>query len=145
MLMGAARGDLIEQAGLKMPTTFDELMKVCEAVNKKDDVAAFVADRLHHWNWIPYLMGFGGKVFRDPPDDLYPMLDTPEAARCGGVVREPADPSTAPSGVLSYTDDQAMRAQIGGRANIRTQAIALDDAAGHARGEQGQEHRPLSR
>ena len=36
MLMAAARGDLIEKAGLKMPTTFDELMKVCEAVNNKE-------------------------------------------------------------------------------------------------------------
>ena len=29
-----------------------------------------------------------------------------------------------PHGVLSYTDDQAMRAQLSGRANIRTQAVA---------------------
>jgi ABC-type glycerol-3-phosphate transport system substrate-binding protein len=36
MLMAAARGDLIEKAGFKMPTTFDELMKVCEARSSKD-------------------------------------------------------------------------------------------------------------
>ena len=28
-----------------------------------------------------------------------------------------------PDGILSYTDDQAMRSQMSGRANIRTQAI----------------------
>jgi multiple sugar transport system substrate-binding protein len=122
MIMGAARGDLMDQAGLKMPTTFDELTRVCDAVNKKDNVAAFVADRLHHWNLIPYLMGFGATIFRGPPDDLYPMLDTKEAVAAADwyanlLVRY------GPSGVLSYTDDQAMRAQIGGRANIRTQAI----------------------
>ena len=43
-----------------MPKTFDELIKVCDAVHNKDNVAAFTADKLHHWNWIPYLMGTGG-------------------------------------------------------------------------------------
>jgi len=122
MIQGAARGDLIEAAGLKLPTTFAELIKVCEAINKKDNVSAFVADNLHHWNWIPYLMGNGGKVFRGPPDDLFPMLDTPEAIASAEWYAELLM-KFCPAGVLSYTDDQAMRAQIGGRANIRTQAI----------------------
>jgi multiple sugar transport system substrate-binding protein len=122
MIMGAARGDLIEKAGLKMPATFDELVKVAGAVDKQDGVSAFVADRLHHWNWIPYLMGLGGKVFRGPPEDLYPQLDSREAIAAAEwyanlLVKH------GPAGVLSYTDDQAMRAQIAGRANIRTQAI----------------------
>lgn len=122
MIMGAARGDLIEAAGLKLPTTFADLAKVCEAINKKDNVAAFVADNLHHWNWIPYLMGLGGKVFRGPPDDLMPMLDTPEAIAAAEWYADFLM-KFGPPGMLSYTDDQAMRAQIGGRANIRTQAI----------------------
>ena len=122
MIMSAARGDLIEQAGMKLPTTFDELIKVCEAVNKKDGVAAFVADKLHHWDMIPYLMGFGGKVFRGPPEDLFPMLDTKEAAHAAEWYANLLV-KYGPPGGLSYTDDQAMRAQIGGRANIRTQAI----------------------
>jgi multiple sugar transport system substrate-binding protein len=29
MILGAARGDLIEKAGLKLPTNFDEVIKVC--------------------------------------------------------------------------------------------------------------------
>ena len=60
MIMGAARYDLIEKAGLGMPKTFDDLIKVCDAVHNKEGVAAFTADKLHHWNWIPYLMGAGG-------------------------------------------------------------------------------------
>ncbi|MGE0316097.1 MAG: ABC transporter substrate-binding protein [Lautropia sp.] len=122
MIMGAARADLIDAAGLKMPTTFDELVKVCEAVHRKDNVAAFVADRLHHWNVIPYLMGYGAKVFRDPPGDLFPVLDTPQAAEAAAWYANLLS-KYGPSGVMSYTDDQAMRAQIGGRANIRTQSI----------------------
>ena len=122
MIMAASRYDLIEKAGLKMPTTFDELIKVCEAVHDKDGVAAFTADKLHHWNWIPYLMGMGGKVFKDPPGNLTPVLNTPEAARSAQWYADLLV-KYGPSGVLSYTDDQSMRSQIAGRANIRTQAI----------------------
>ena len=122
MLMAAARGDLIEAAGLQMPTTFAELMEVCQAVNNKEGVSAFVADRLHHWNWIPYLMGFGGSVFRDPPDDLLPTFDTPEAANAAEYYARLIT-EMSPPGVMSFSDDQAMRAQMSGRANIRTQAI----------------------
>ena len=67
MILGAARADLIEKAGLGLPKTFDELVKVCDAVHNKDGVAAFTADKLHHWNWIPYLMGMGGRCSRRRP------------------------------------------------------------------------------
>ncbi|MBA2450314.1 MAG: extracellular solute-binding protein, partial [Chloroflexi bacterium] len=123
MINGAGRADLVEKAGLKLPTTFDEMTKVLEAVNDQDGTKAFVADKLHHWNWIPYLMGFGGTVFKDPPGNLTPTLNTPEAIKAAewysNVLR-----SFTPEGVLSYTDDQAMTAQLQGRANMRTQAVA---------------------
>ncbi len=122
MIMAAARGDLLDKAGLKMPTTFDELMQVCKETHRKEGVAAYVNDKLHHWEWIPFLMGYGGTVFRDPPGDLMPTLDTPEAAKAADYYTTLLS-KYAPSGVLSYTDDQAMRAQLAGRANIRTQAI----------------------
>jgi multiple sugar transport system substrate-binding protein len=122
MIMGLARSDLLDAAGVGVPETFDQLTEVCEAINRQDGVAAFVADKLHHWNWIPYLMGHGGSVFRDPPGDLMPTLDTPEAAKAAEYYARLVT-EYAPSGGLSYTDDQAMRAQLAGRANIRTQAI----------------------
>jgi len=122
MILGAARGDLIEKAGLKLPTNFDEMVKVCEAVHNKEGVAAWTADKLHHWNWIPYLMGMGGGVFKDPPQNLTPTLDTAVAAQAAQWY---ADLLTrfGPDGVLSYTDDQAMQSQLSGRANMRSQAI----------------------
>jgi len=122
MLMAASRADLIDKAGKRLPETFEELVQVCEAVHNKDQVVGFVADKLHHWNWIPYLMGFGGRVFKDPPGNLTPVLDTPEAARAAEYYANLLV-KYGPPGVLSYTDDQAMRAQLTGRANIRTQAV----------------------
>ncbi|HEX3885590.1 MAG TPA: extracellular solute-binding protein [Stellaceae bacterium] len=122
MILAAARGDLIDKAGKKMPETMDELVAVCEAVNGKDGVAAWTADKLHHWNWPPYLMGMGGTVLKDPPKNLTPTLTTPEAAK---AARWYADLLTkyGPDGVLSYTDDQSMQSQLSGRANMRTNAI----------------------
>jgi multiple sugar transport system substrate-binding protein len=51
-----------------------------------------------------------------------PVLDTPEAATAAEYYAKLLT-GYGPSGVLSYTDDQAMRAQLAARANIRTQAI----------------------
>lgn len=132
MLMAASRADLMDRANIRMPTTFDELLAACEAMQGRENMSAFVADQLHHWNWIPYLMGMGGKVFRDPPGNLTPMLATPEAIRAAQWYAELLS-RFAPSGVLSFSDDQAMRTQIAGRANFRTQAITwLVPLAKHA-------------
>lgn len=123
MIMSAARGDLLDAAGVKMPESFEELTTVCDAIHDQEGVAAFVADKLHHWNWIPYLMGHGGSVFVDPPGNLTPTLATPEAAEAAEYYANILTKYT-PDGVLSFTDEQAMNAQLTGRANIRTQAIA---------------------
>ena len=122
MLLFAARGDLIEKAGLAMPTTMDELTKVCDAVHGKDGIAAWTSDKLHHWNWPPYLMNLGGRIFKDPPGNLTPTLDTPVAAQSA---RWYADLLTkyGPEGILSYTDDQSLQSQLSGRANMRTNAL----------------------
>ncbi|MEL6962989.1 MAG: extracellular solute-binding protein [Pseudomonadota bacterium] len=122
MIMGIGRADLLDKAGVDTPTNFEELITVCDAIHRQEGASAFVADKLHHWNWIPYLMGHGGGVFRDPPADLMPTLDTPEAAKAAEYYASLLT-TYGPSGVLSYTDDQAMRAQLAARANIRTQAI----------------------
>lgn len=118
-MSAAARYDLIEKAGLKMPTTFDEMGNVLKAVHDKDGVKGFVTENHHGWTWIPYLQGFGGNVFRNPPDDLMPVLDTPEAIEAAdwysNVLR-----TYAPEGVLSYTYDQALNILMQGRANYIT-------------------------
>jgi multiple sugar transport system substrate-binding protein len=91
-------------------------------VNGKDGVSAFVADKLHHWNWIPYLMGMGGQVFKAPPENLTPVFASPEGIASADWYANLLM-KYGPDGQLSYTDDQAMRAQMSGRANMRTQAV----------------------
>jgi multiple sugar transport system substrate-binding protein len=122
MILGAARGDLIEKAGLKLPTTLDEFLNVCEMTNGKDGVGAYVADKLHHWNWVPYLLAVGGSVMKNAPTNMTPTLDTPIAAKSAQWYADLLTKYSVP-GVLSYTDDQAMQAQLAGRASIRTQSM----------------------
>ena len=62
-----------------MPDTFDEVADAMKAVHMKDGIPAFLPENHYGWSFIPWLQGFGGNVFRDPPEDLTPVLDTPEA------------------------------------------------------------------
>ena len=121
-MLAAARFDLVEKAGLAMPKTFDEMLAVCEATNSPE-CAAFANDKLHHWAWPPYLMGFGGRIFQDiAAGDLTPVLDSAESiAAADFYARLLRDFS--PPGVLSYTDEQVMRGQFAGRINMRTMSL----------------------
>jgi multiple sugar transport system substrate-binding protein len=122
ILMGVARSDILEKAGLPMPKTVEELLETCRKTNQPNSTFAFVNDALHHWEWPPYLMAMGGMIFRNPPQDVMPMINSPEAIRAAQIYAELLS-KYSPPGVISFTDDQAMRYQFAGRANIRTTSI----------------------
>lgn len=122
MALWAARADLLDKAGIALPKTTDELAAACDKIHGKDGVAAFTADNLHHWNWPPYLMDMGGGLFRNPPQDLMPTLDSPAAIKAATWYANMLA-TYAPPGVLSYTFDQATESQLSGHANFRTQAL----------------------
>jgi multiple sugar transport system substrate-binding protein len=115
-MAGAARYDLFEKAGKQMPDSFDELVETLKAVHMKDGVPGFLPENHYGWSFIPFLQGFGGNVFRDPPEDLTPVLDTPEAIAAADffarLMRE-----YGPDGVISYTYDQVVATLKAGRAN----------------------------
>jgi multiple sugar transport system substrate-binding protein len=119
LIAGAARFDLFKQAGLGMPDTFEEMEKALTAVHKKDNVPAFLTE--NHWGWtfIPYMQGFGGNVFRNPPEDLMPALDTPEVAEAAEFFARIVN-NFGPDGAAGYTYDQTNEALRAGRANYST-------------------------
>ncbi|QCP87806.1 extracellular solute-binding protein [Cereibacter sphaeroides] len=123
MMAGYARFDLMEAAGFGIPETLEEFEAMNRALHGQDGVAAYVNDKLHHWNFPPYLMNFGGGVFRGAPEDLMPILDTAEAAEAAHYYAALLSDYGA-RGVLSFTDDQALRMQLNGQANARTNAMA---------------------
>ncbi len=104
-MAGASRYDLIEQAGFKQPDTFDQMPALLKALKAKGGPSPFGTENHYGWQFPPYLLAFGGQVFRKPPDDLHPMLDTPEAIHAAdffsAMLRE-----YGPDGVLTYTSDQ---------------------------------------
>ncbi len=117
MLMGIGRTDLMKKKGLEAPQTFADLMKVAEAVNGQDGVTGFVSSNLHHWYLPPYIQGFGGDVFVDPPSNITPALNSPAAVEAAAFYSTLLS-KYSPQGVLGYTEDQAKAALIGGRSNI---------------------------
>jgi multiple sugar transport system substrate-binding protein len=110
----AARFDLIQKEGLAFPDTTDDLLAALKAINRKERVAGFATDNHYGWTFIPYLNAFGGKVFRDPPNDLLPTLDSPEAVASADyfsyLLRD-----FGPDGVLSYNEDQTVQTLRNGR------------------------------
>ncbi len=119
LIAGAGRFDLFKSAGLGMPDTFGEMESSLKAVHNKDNVPGFLTE--NHWGWtfIPYLQGYGGNVFRGPPDDLMPTLDTPEVAEAAEFFARIVV-GYGPEGAAGYTYDQAVEALRAGRANYST-------------------------
>jgi multiple sugar transport system substrate-binding protein len=116
LMSGAARFDLLRAAGLGMPDTFDELERAMAAVHGKEDVPAYLMENHYGWTFIPFLHGFGGNVFRNPPDDLFPTLDTPEAVQAAEFLAKLLR-QYGPPQALGYTYDQVTNALRLGRAN----------------------------
>jgi multiple sugar transport system substrate-binding protein len=117
MVMGLSRMDLMEKKGLKIPKTFAELQQVCAEINGTDGVTGLVSFQLHHWCLPPYIQGFGGNIFRNPPTDIMPTLNSPEAVQAVEFYANLLK-NYAPKGVLTYTEDQARQALLTGRSNI---------------------------
>ncbi|MCA0342014.1 MAG: extracellular solute-binding protein [Proteobacteria bacterium] len=115
-MVGTPRRDLIAATGLGMPDTFDEVRTLCQRLQgRTGGVPPFVTENNYGWTFIPWLQGFGGNVFRAPPDDLFPTLDSPEAVAAAefftALLRE-----HAPSGVISMNYDQVAQMLKQGRA-----------------------------
>lgn len=116
MVMGVSRIDLMEKKGLKIPKTFAELQQVCAEINGTDGVNGIVSFQLHNWCLPPYIQGFGGNIFKNPPTDIMPALNSPETIE--GVDYYAKLLKNAPQGVLTYTEDQARQSLLSGRSNI---------------------------
>lgn len=107
MMSAASRYDIMQQAGVGMPDTFAQMQKVLAAVNGKDGLPGFITENHYGWTFIGFLQGFGGNIFRNPPHDLMPVLDTPQAVEAADFFCNMMR-SYGPKGVLSYTYDEVV-------------------------------------
>ncbi len=91
------RKDLLEAAGLEPPKTVDELLAAAKALNKPGEVAGIAlrglrGQGLNMYIFTGFLRAFGGNFFRDFPNDMTPVLNSPEAIRAaqyyGDILKE---------------------------------------------------------
>ncbi|MHB1134340.1 MAG: ABC transporter substrate-binding protein [Chloroflexota bacterium] len=75
------RKDVFEKAGYaKFPETYDDLQVAAQKIHTPE-VAAFVTQDNMHWIYPNWLQSYGGNFFKDPPKDLTPQFNTPEAIK----------------------------------------------------------------
>ena len=75
------RKDILEKAGYsKFPATFDELQECCKKIHTPQ-TAAFVTQNNLHWIYPNWLISYGGNFFKDPPKNMTPTLNSPEAIK----------------------------------------------------------------
>jgi multiple sugar transport system substrate-binding protein len=113
---GAGRFDILRANGMAMPNDFAALERCMAAIHMKDDIPAFIVENHYGWTYIPFMQGFGGNVFRNPPDDLFPTLDSAEAIEAAEFLAKLLR-QYGPPQALGYNVDQTTQAFRNGRVN----------------------------
>jgi multiple sugar transport system substrate-binding protein len=118
LMSGAGRFDLFRREGLGMPENFEQMERAMAALQGKEDTAAFLVENHYGWTYPPFLQSFGGNVFRNPPNDLFPTLDTPEAVEAAEFLARMLR-QYGPPQALGYNVDQTTQSFRAGRVNYQ--------------------------
>jgi multiple sugar transport system substrate-binding protein len=106
------REDLIKQAGLKPPETFEDLMRISQVLQKKDEVNwGYVWQGRQYEGlvamFVEVLNGFGG--FWVNPETLEVGLDRPETLQAIEFLRSTVSQGVSPPGVTTYQEEDTRR------------------------------------
>jgi multiple sugar transport system substrate-binding protein len=121
------RSDVFEKFGIKQPpATFDELMEVAQKIHTPE-VAAFVsrgnpASPHLSYVWSNYCLGFGGRFFKNPPENLTPVLNSPQAIKAADYYATLMTKYGVP-GSTNYAIDEAVQAMQQGKAAMTIDSI----------------------
>lgn len=99
------RKDVLEAAGIAVPTTFDELYKAAVALNKPGTMAGMLlrGEKIHTaWNSSGFIWSYGGKVFDNAENPTKATFDSPEAV-AGITMYAKLLQDAGPAGVGNYT------------------------------------------
>jgi multiple sugar transport system substrate-binding protein len=93
------RTDIFEKAGYtKFPETFEALEESAKKMHSRQ-TAAFVTEDNLHWIFPNWLLSYGGSFFANPPTDLTPMFDTPEAIKAAEMFTTMLSKYSPPGGI----------------------------------------------
>lgn len=108
------REDLFKKAGYdQFPATIDEWIKAMTKVEEATKVKGFITDFNLHWIWPNFLMAYGGKFFRNPPDDLHPTFDTPAVKTAARIFADLEVKHTPQGGATQNTAEAQLGIQQG--------------------------------
>jgi len=93
------RSDIFEKAGYaKFPDTFEALEEAAKKIHTRQ-TAAFVTEDNLHWIFPNWLLSYGGGFFANPPTDLTPTFDTPEAIKAAELFTTMLSKYSPPGGI----------------------------------------------
>jgi multiple sugar transport system substrate-binding protein len=93
------RTDLFEKAGYaKFPETFAALEEAAAKMHSRQ-TAGFVTEDNLHWIFPNWLLSYGGNFFANPPTDLTPTFDTPEALKAAEMFTTMLSKYSPPGGI----------------------------------------------
>ena len=106
------RSDIFEKAGYaSFPETFDALQEAAAKMHTRQ-TAGFVTQDNLHWIFPNWLLSYGGGFFANPPGDLTPTFDTPEAVKAAEVFTTMLAKYSPPGGIkLDTSVSQALMQQ----------------------------------
>lgn len=132
------RSDLLKKNRLKVPVTWEELIKQASFLSKKYDVAGYVWQGQQYeglvCNFLEVFWSCGGELFDDKGQ---PLLASREALHAAGIVKQMFNIKASPLGVLTYKEEESRQLFTSGQAVFMRNwpyawALSQDTAKGSA-------------
>ena len=120
----AYRKDLLEQAGIEPPQTYDELRAALPVIKEKTGVGALTSrGKTGHQvtaGWLLHLAPLGGKIF---DDEWNPVFNNAAGVEAAQIMREITQ--TGPTGIPSYGFSEASAAFLQGDAAMYIDTLKI--------------------
>ena len=119
----AYRKDILEEQGLEVPTTYDELRDVMTKLHEAGIPAMTSRGQTGHQvtaGWLLHLAPMGGKIF---DDEWNPVINSPEAVKAAEFMRHVVQ--TGPTGIETFGFGEASAAFLQGDAALYLDTLKI--------------------
>ena len=119
----AYRKDILEEQGLEVPTTYDELREVMTKLHEAGIPAMTSRGKTGHQvtaGWLLHLAPMGGKIF---DDEWNPVINSPEAVKAAEFMRHVV--KTGPKGIETFGFGEASAAFLQGDAALYLDTLKI--------------------